>query len=106
MKVARNYLHGKVTMGGGHTMGPQLGPPHNSEQLSPWDMSDTSLDSYIWGYACAKRGEAREKFAHNYFYRKVSMGWAHCGSPPTRTPHNSEQLSPWALSDTSLESYI
>ena len=27
MKVARNYFDGKVTMGGGHTMGPQLGPP-------------------------------------------------------------------------------
>ena len=27
VKVARNYFHGKVTMGGGHTMGPQLGPP-------------------------------------------------------------------------------
>ena len=35
VKVARNYFHGKVTMGGGHTMGPQLGPPPNSEQLSP-----------------------------------------------------------------------
>ena len=35
VKVARNYFHGKVTMGGGAHYGPPTWTPHNSEQLSP-----------------------------------------------------------------------
>ena len=35
VKVARNYFHGKVTMGGWAHYGPPTWPPHNSEQLSP-----------------------------------------------------------------------